>query len=149
MTSSAKTVRVLPLAMTLGLAALLTQGCGGSGETPATASTTDVSSSSSSPVTSSSEATATATATEDTSAAPASTTPVATGPQIGDQCIGADIGRTGVDAHGNAIICDNYAWVLNVGQTPSHPWVDGQREWSDCLESYTEDDCREMLNPTG
>lgn len=71
------------------------------------------------------------------------------GPQIGDQCIGADIGRTAVDSYGNAIICDNYAWVLNVGQTPRHPWVDGQREWSECLESFTEDECREMLNPTG
>lgn len=73
----------------------------------------------------------------------------AAGPQIGEFCIGADIGRTAVDTYGNAIVCDNYAWVLDAGQTPSHPWVDGQREWSDCLESHTEDECREMLNPTG
>ena len=73
----------------------------------------------------------------------------AAGQQIGEFCIGADLGRTAVDTCGNAIVCDNYAWVLDAGQTPSHPWVDGQREWSDCLESHTEDECREMLNPTG
>lgn len=74
---------------------------------------------------------------------------VPTGPQIGDQCIGADIGRTSVDAYGNSIVCDNYMWVLNVGQTPSHPWVDDQVAWSECLETNTAEVCREMLNPTG
>lgn len=71
------------------------------------------------------------------------------GPQIGDQCIGADIGRTSVDANGNAIVCDNYAWVLDVGQEPSHPWVDDQVEWVECLETNSTEVCREMLNPTG
>lgn len=71
------------------------------------------------------------------------------GPQIGDQCIGADIGRTSVDAQGNAIVCDNYAWTLNVGQTTRHPWVDSQREWTACLESNTEETCRELLNTIG
>lgn len=73
--------------------------------------------------------------------------PEASGPQLGDQCIGADIGRTAVAADGTAIMCDNYVWQLNQGQTPSHPWVDGQREWSECLESFTTEECREMLNP--
>lgn len=80
---------------------------------------------------------------------PAPEPQAAAGPQLGDSCIGADIGRTAVDASGTAIMCDNYAWVPNVGQTPSHPWVDGQREWTDCLVSNTEDECREMLNPAG
>lgn len=71
------------------------------------------------------------------------------GPQIGEQCIGADIGRTSTDANGNAIVCDNYAWTLNVGQEPRHPWADSQREWNDCLEANTTEVCREMLNPTG
>ncbi len=44
-------------------------------------------------------------------------------------------------------MCDNYVWQLNQGQTPSHPWVDGQREWAECLESFTTEECREMLNP--
>lgn len=64
------------------------------------------------------------------------------GPQIGDQCIGADIGRTGTDAYGNAILCDNYQWVLNVGQEPRHPWVDEQLRWAECLETRTEEECR-------
>ncbi|MGC5258197.1 hypothetical protein ACPXCG_17780 [Gordonia sp. DT218] len=42
-------------------------------------------------------------------------------PQLGDRCIGADIGRTAIDAHGNAIICDNYLWRLNRGERPRHP----------------------------
>ncbi|MDV8001525.1 hypothetical protein [Rhodococcus sp. IEGM 1408] len=68
------------------------------------------------------------------------------GPQIGDQCIGADIGRTAVDAYGNAILCDNYQWVLNVGQEPRHPWVEEQVKWTECLEEFTETECQEMLN---
>lgn len=73
----------------------------------------------------------------------------AAGPQIGDFCIGADIGRTAVAADGSAIMCDNYAWVPNVGQTPRHPWVDDQVAWSECLETATEEKCRAQLDPTG
>lgn len=73
-------------------------------------------------------------------------TPEITGPQLGDQCIGADIGRTAVAADGTAIMCDNYMWQLNQGQTPSHPWVDGQIAWSECLETNTAEQCRELLN---
>jgi hypothetical protein len=73
--------------------------------------------------------------------------PVVTGPQLGDQCIGADIGRTAVAADGTAIMCDNYVWQLNQGQTPSHPWVDGQREWAECVENATTEECRETLTP--
>lgn len=72
--------------------------------------------------------------------------PQVTGPQLGDQCIGADIGRTAVAADGTAIMCDNYMWQLNQGQTPSHPWVDGQIAWSECLETNTAEQCRELLN---
>ncbi|MFN3339851.1 MAG: hypothetical protein ACK40Z_09155 [Dietzia sp.] len=68
------------------------------------------------------------------------------GPEIGDQCIGADIGRTATDAYGNAIVCDNYRWVLNVGQEPRHPWVDDQVEWMECLEQFTQEECQENLN---
>ncbi|MBB1031461.1 hypothetical protein G6027_11290 [Dietzia sp. SLG310A2-38A2] len=68
------------------------------------------------------------------------------GPDIGDQCIGADIGRTATDAHGNAIACDNYRWVLNVGQEPRHPWVDDQVKWMECLEQSTHEECQEALN---
>lgn len=72
-----------------------------------------------------------------------------TGLQLGDQCIGADIGRTGVDASGNSIVCDNYMWVLDLGQRPSHPWVDDQVRWSECMETNTIEACRETLNPAG
>lgn len=68
------------------------------------------------------------------------------GPQTGDQCIGADIGRRAVDANGTAIVCDNYMWRQDVGQEPSHPWVDDQIKWTNCLEQFTDDECREMLN---
>ncbi|HMT49249.1 hypothetical protein [Dietzia sp. UBA5065] len=68
------------------------------------------------------------------------------GPQLGDGCIGADIGRTAVDADGNSILCDNYRWVLNVGQVPRHPWVEEQIKWTECLEEFTEEECRVMLN---
>ncbi|HIW92537.1 MAG TPA: hypothetical protein H9870_12870 [Candidatus Corynebacterium avicola] len=70
----------------------------------------------------------------------------ATGPQLGDSCIGADIGRTAVDANGQAIMCDNYSWQLDQGQEPSHPWVDGQREWAECIEVKTQEECRQELN---
>lgn len=68
------------------------------------------------------------------------------GPQIGDQCIGADIGRTAVDVNGAAIVCDNYRWQADVGQEPEHPWADAQAEWSECLEEFTQVECQEMLN---
>ena len=67
------------------------------------------------------------------------------GPQIGDRCIGADIGRTGVDANGTAIVCDNYMWQQDVGQEPSHPWADDQVRWTECLEAFTPEECREQL----
>lgn len=68
------------------------------------------------------------------------------GPAIGDRCIGADIGRTAVDDLGNAIVCDNYRWIEDMGQRPSHPWVDDQVEWAECMENHTTEQCREMLN---
>ncbi|MGA8547382.1 MAG: hypothetical protein WB785_19280 [Mycobacterium sp.] len=47
---------------------------------------------------------------------------------VGEQCIGADIGRQDVAPDGQAIICDsNYQWEPYVGQTPSDPWVNAQR----------------------
>ena len=46
---------------------------------------------------------------------------------IGEQCIGADIGRKDVAPNGQAIICDsNYQWEPYVGQTPNDPWVSAQ-----------------------
>ncbi len=46
---------------------------------------------------------------------------------VGDQCIGADIGRRDVAPNGQAIICDsNYHWEPYVGQTPNDPWVTAQ-----------------------
>ena len=78
--------------------------------------------------------------------APPPPPPQAAGPQIGDFCMGADIGRTGTDAAGTAIVCDNYEWRPDVGQRPSHPWVDGQIAWAECLEEFTQEECREMLN---
>lgn len=68
------------------------------------------------------------------------------GPQIGDQCIGADIGRTATDANRNAILCDNYRWVMDVGQEPQHPWVDDQVEFTECLEQNTQEECRTAHN---
>ena len=52
----------------------------------------------------------------------------AAGPAIGDACIGADIGRRAVDANGTAIVCDNYEWTVDNGQTPRHPWADDQTQ---------------------
>lgn len=69
-----------------------------------------------------------------------------TGPQLGDQCIGADIGRTSVGAGGTPIMCDNYVWQVDNGQTPSHPWVDGQIEWGNCIAEKTAEECRAELN---
>ncbi|WP_287001306.1 MULTISPECIES: hypothetical protein [Gordonia] len=71
------------------------------------------------------------------------------GPSLGDQCIGADIGRTTVDANGNAVICTNYQWQLNTGQTPEHRWADDQRAWSDCIQTKTTEECRAELNSGG
>jgi len=46
---------------------------------------------------------------------------------VGEQCIGADIGRHDVDPNGQSIICDsNYRWQPYVGQVPSDPWVTAQ-----------------------
>jgi hypothetical protein len=46
---------------------------------------------------------------------------------VGEDCIGADIGRQDVAPNGQVIICDsNYRWEPYVGQTPSDPWVDAQ-----------------------
>lgn len=72
------------------------------------------------------------------------TTPA--GPSPGDRCIGADIGRTATDAAGNSIVCDNYQWRLDTGQEPSHPWADEQREWAECLETYSAERCREIYS---
>lgn len=72
--------------------------------------------------------------------------PAYSGPSIGDSCIGANIGMRAVDANGNSIMCDNYAWVLDQGQVPSHPWADDQRAWTECIESQTEEVCRQQLN---
>jgi hypothetical protein len=42
---------------------------------------------------------------------------------VGEECIGADIGRRAVAPNGQAIICDsNYHWEPYVGQTPTHSW---------------------------
>lgn len=69
-----------------------------------------------------------------------------TGPQLGDSCIGADIGRRATDASGTAIMCDNYVWQLDQGQEPSHPSVDGQRAWAECIETKTPEECRVELD---
>ncbi len=69
-----------------------------------------------------------------------------TGPQLGDSCIGADIGLRAVDASGAAIMCDNYMWQLDQGQEPSHPWVDEQIAWSECIAVKTAEECRAELD---
>ena len=47
---------------------------------------------------------------------------------VGEQCIGADIGRKDLTPSGQVIICDsNYHWQPYTGQTPTDPWVAGQR----------------------
>jgi hypothetical protein len=46
---------------------------------------------------------------------------------VGEDCIGADIGRQDVAPNGQPIICDSdYRWEPYVGQNPSDPWVDAQ-----------------------
>lgn len=71
--------------------------------------------------------------------------PAQTGPSLGAPCIGAEIGRTATDANGNPIICNDYQWQPNEGQTPSHPWADDQREWAECRQTRTEEECRSAL----
>lgn len=64
----------------------------------------------------------------------------------GAKCIGADIGRTAFDANGTSLICTNYQWQVNVGQTPEHKWADEQREWAECTELNTPAECRRILD---
>ncbi|OZC33997.1 hypothetical protein CJJ17_22755 [Gordonia polyisoprenivorans] len=78
-------------------------------------------------------------------ASPQTQTPTTAAPIIGQSCIGADIGRTAIDPNGTAIVCDDYQWVPNTGQTPRHPWADDQREWTECIATHTTDECREIL----
>ncbi|WHU45952.1 hypothetical protein QNM97_18340 [Gordonia sp. L191] len=79
-------------------------------------------------------------------APPQTPTPTtAAAPTIGQSCIGADIGRTATDPNGTAIVCDDYQWVPDTGQTPQHPWADNQREWTECIQTHTTDECREIL----
>lgn len=68
------------------------------------------------------------------------------GPALGDACIGANIGMRATAADGTAIICDNYSWQVDVGQEASHPWVDGQIEWGNCIAEKTVEECRAELN---
>lgn len=68
------------------------------------------------------------------------------GPVLGAPCIGADAGKTAVDPNGVAIMCDEYRWRENVGQTPRHSWADNQTKWHECTQTHTQDQCREMLN---
>lgn len=68
------------------------------------------------------------------------------GPALGDACIGANIGMRATAADGTGIICDNYSWQRDVGQVPSHPWVDGQIEWGNCIAEKTVEECRAELN---
>lgn len=65
-------------------------------------------------------------------------------PAVGDFCIGANIGKKAVDAQGRAIVCDNYQWKLDTGQTARNPWGDQQREWTECTQTHTEAECREQ-----
>ncbi|MGO1683333.1 MAG: hypothetical protein ACTJGE_08135 [Corynebacterium variabile] len=43
-------------------------------------------------------------------------------------------------------MCDNYVWQLDQGQEPSHPSVDGQRAWAECIETKTPEECRVELD---
>lgn len=67
-------------------------------------------------------------------------------PKLGDRCIGADIGRKAVDSRGHRIVCDNYRWRLDRGQTPRHPWADEQTKWSECIKHHSQAECRARLN---
>jgi hypothetical protein len=68
------------------------------------------------------------------------------GPAIGDACIGANIGMRATADDGTGIICDNYSWQVDVGQEASHPWVDGQVGWGNCIAEKTAEECRAELN---
>ncbi|WP_312776547.1 hypothetical protein [Corynebacterium variabile] len=76
----------------------------------------------------------------------ASTGVVTGGPQLGDACIGANIGVRATASDGAGIICDNYSWQVDVGQSPTDPWVDGQIAWSECIAEKTVEECRAELN---
>lgn len=71
------------------------------------------------------------------------------GPAAGDACIGAETGKRTTDADGQSIVCDNYTWAPDVGQTPRHKWADDQSKWADCTADHTTEECREELNGTG
>ena len=134
----------------LAAAGLVLSGCSGNDDTSPTASvvtevTTVTASSSTQPEVKQPQ---TPTPEMTTTQVPQTPTPAPqAGPQLGDRCIGADIGRTAVDANGVAIMCDDYQWRANVGQTPQHKWADEQTKWAECIAQHTTEQCREMLNP--
>lgn len=76
----------------------------------------------------------------------ASTGVVTGGPRLGDACIGANIGVRATASDGAGIICDNYSWQVDVGQSPTDPWVDGQIAWSECVAEKTVEECRAEFN---
>lgn len=122
--------------------ALIVGGCsGGKHEAPATVVVTAVETGTPSP---SAGPRITATPAESATAEPG--VPAA-GPVLGDPCIGADTGKTAVDPGGTAIVCDDYRWREDTGQTPGHSWADDQAEWMECLETHTRDECRALLHP--
>ena len=64
----------------------------------------------------------------------------------GMPCHGYQTGAFAYDASGTQLVCSEYVWQVNVGQRPHTEWGDGQREWAECIQTQTEDECREQLN---
>ena len=64
----------------------------------------------------------------------------------GAPCHGYQTGSFAYDASGTQLVCNNYTWEQNVGQKPGTKWGDGQREWAECMETKTQDECREQVN---
>lgn len=139
--------RWLVSAVVAGAAVLALGGCSSARhEAPAVVTEVHVVTETSSAVSSAPVASETPQATTVTETQP-QPEPVPAGPVIGARCIGADAGKTAVDPNGVAIICDEYQWRENVGQTPGHSWADEQTKWVECLKVHTTEECRAMLNP--
>ncbi|MCF8606304.1 hypothetical protein L5I01_23395 [Gordonia sp. HY442] len=68
------------------------------------------------------------------------------GVYAGAPCHGYQTGSFAYDASGTQLVCNNYTWEQNVGQKPGTKWGDGQREWAKCMETKTQDECREQMN---
>ena len=60
----------------------------------------------------------------------------------GAPCAGYQTGAFAYDASGTQLVCSEYVWQVNTGQRPHTEWGDGQREWAECTQTKTVEECR-------